>query len=306
MEYKIAHIINPVKMDNPASDLLATQVVVFESMLRAKAEFSQAQNLRLLTVQYPEDHAIIPQGFEILPDLKRSAKDIPELKANKKLPFIADILAAAYQHADADYYIFTNVDIVLMPFFYEWVLQTINKDATADAFVINRRRISKKFLNGFDLAQLYAEVGKSHPGFDCFVFKKTLVPKLILDNICVGIPFLEASLMYNLIAHSQHLQLFSDKHLTLHIGMEVMPKRNQQLYWHNRNTFFKKIYPQLKPNLKFKNLPYSLLPLWKRWLYWGLNPALFTLINIELEAKGWKEKLRLFKDEIRFDILQKD
>lgn len=304
MEYKIAHIINPVKTENPHSDLLATQPLVFESMLRAKAEFSKSQLLSLLTIQYSEDHSIIPTGFQILPDLERSIADESQLGVNKKLPFILDILQAAYHHSDADYIVYTNVDIIVMPFFYDWIYQNIQLGK--DAFVINRRRISKHFLNKHSLNQIYAEIGKSHPGFDCFVFKKSLIPKMIFDKICIGIPFLEACMIYNLIAHSQDFQLFSDKHLTLHIGMEVMPKRNKILYWHNRNTFFKKVLPHLKPHLKSKNLPYALLPLWKRWLYWGLNPALFTLVNIELDAKGWKEKLRLLKDEIRFAILQKE
>jgi hypothetical protein len=196
------------------------------------------------------------------------------------------------------------MDILVMPFFYDAIFQFIKQGY--DAFVINRRRISKKFMNGFTLEEIYAEVGKSHPGFDCFVWKRSLFPSFILQDVCIGIPFVEASLLYNMVAFSNRFRLFPDKHLTIHIGMEVMPQRDNEYYTHNKNEFQQKILPRLKPFLKAKNLPYSELPFYQRFIKWGLNPAVFIFLNTELEAKGWIDKLRLLKDEIRFGWLQKD
>src|SRR5690606_1323553 len=197
--------------------------------------------------------------------------DIKDFERPKKLPLISDILEKAHEISDADYIIYTNADIILLPYFYDAVFEYIADGY--DAFAINRRRISKKFLNTQNLNLVFAETGKSHPGFDCFVFKRSLIPKFILENICIGIPFLEATLLYNLVAFSENFKLFDDKHLTIHIGMDVMPKRDPEYYLYNRKEFFLKILPQLKELLKAENMPYAMLPLCKRMMKTGLNPA---------------------------------
>lgn len=278
--------------------------MVFESMKNAVDKSKYGANIQLATTQYEEDRAIIPEYFSVLPNLSSSILDIKPFDKPKKFPLINDILQSAYNNTSSEYIIFTNVDIVVMPFFYDSVFEIIEKEY--DAFAINRRRISKQFMHSKSLNEVYAEVGKSHPGFDCFVFKRDLIPHFILKNICVGIPFLEASLLYNLVAHSNNFKLFYDKHLTIHIGMDIMPKRDAQYYWHNRHEFFKEILPAIKPKLKAENLPYSELPFFKRMLNYTLNPAVFTMLNSELEAKSFWDKMRLLKDEIRFSWLQKN
>lgn len=277
---------------------------MFESMKVAKENSPYKNAIRLVTTQFEEDKSIIPKHFEILPNLEKSVIDTHKFSTERKLPLIADILNIAYNHSNSEYIIYTNSDIILMPYFYDMVMEYIAEGY--DAFAINRRRISKQFFNTKNLNAIYAEVGKSHPGFDCFVFKRTIIPKMNFANICVGIPFLEASILYNLIAYSTNFKLFYDKHLTKHIGMEVMPAHNKEYYWHNRDEFFKKILPQLKPHIKAENLPYAELPFYKRMLNYMLNPAVFTLINSELEARNFLDKIRLLKDEIRFSLLQKD
>ena len=277
---------------------------MLESVKIAQEQSKHSSKINLVTTQFEEDKVIIPAYFKVLPNLERSVLDVRSFSKPRKLPFIGDILKVAYENSDSEYIIYTNTDIILMPFFYDVVFEII---ATGhDAFAINRRRISKKYFEAASLASIFAEMGKSHPGFDCFVFKRDLIPHFVFENICVGVPFIEASFIYNLNAFSNNFKLFYDKHLTVHIGMEVMPKQNPEYYWHNRNEFFKKVLPQIKPRLKANNLPYAELPLLKRMFNYGLNPALFTLLNTELEAKGFIDKLRLLKDEIRFSWLQKD
>jgi hypothetical protein len=299
----IAHIINPYKAAKD-TDAYRTQQLVFESMHKSKSYSAHQNNVSLYTTQFKEDEEIIPEGFLKLKNLDASVSDIKGFSAPKKYPLIKDILQTLYNNSEADYFVYTNMDIILMPFFYDAIFEIINEGY--DAFAINRRRISKKFLYGFSLQKIFAEVGKSHPGFDCFVFKRELLLKFILGNISVGIPFIEASLLYNLIAFSEKFKLYPDKHLTVHIGMEVMPKRDNEYFTHNKNEFQQNILPQLKPFLKAKRLPYAELPLVERLIKWGLNPAVFIYLNTELEAKGFLEKLRLLKDEIRFTWLQKD
>lgn len=297
----LAHIINPYKA-TPNTEHDYTQPKVFDSIIAAAK--NTTSQVSLYSVQYSEDVEVVPSAFNILPNLNRSIADIHKFAKPRKFPLIHDILKAAYTHTEAEYIIYTNTDILLMPFFYNAVQTYIQQGH--DAFAINRRRISKTFLQEKNLNNIYAEIGKSHPGFDCFVFKKSLFEKFVLGNICVGVPFLEATLLYNLIAFSKNFKVFTDKHLTIHIGMEVMPKRDSEYHQYNKQEFFKQILPQLKPNIKVENLPYHELSITERLFKWGLNPAVFTFVNTELEAKNTLEKLRLIKDEIRFKWLQKD
>jgi len=299
----VAHIINPYPAAE-GTDAHRTQQLVMESMLKAKSHSAHQNHIALCTVQLAADHAWVPAGFEQLKAIQRSVADLKSFSTAKKYPLIADILQTLHDNSDANYFIYTNMDIIVMPFFYDAIFEIIEEGY--DAFAINRRRISKKFLHGYSLHEIYAEVGKSHPGFDCFVFKRELFEKFVLNHICVGIPFIEASLLYNLIAFSNKFKLYPDKHLTVHIGMDVMPARDNEYFMHNKTGFQQTILPQLKPYLKAKNLPYAELPFYERLIKWGLNPAVFIYLNTELEAKSFLEKLRLLKDEIRFDWLQKD
>lgn len=297
------HIINPVCVSE-SSDLFYAQPITFESMKRAQS-FCQAEaNISLVTTQYEEDLPIIPGFFQQLSNLERSVLDVnPELK-KKKLPLIKDILQKAVAECpQADYIIYTNVDIGLMPHFYDYVIKNIHMGH--DAIVINRRRIPNHYVQIEDLPFIYSNLGRSHPGFDCFVIKKSLIKQFILEDICIGISFVEASLVHNIFSFAQNPLFVPDGHLTFHIGMDVLVPRNNDFYRHNRTTFFKKIYPQLQPHFDLKKFPYGNVKWPKRAINWMLNPALFTRNYLNLEGKSLKQKVKTYLDEIRWRILQK-
>ncbi len=299
---RITHIINPVKV-NESSDLYKSQSITFASILAAKKYVKGSFDVTLCTTQFQEDKEIIPPDFLMLSDLTRSVLDINLKLKNRKLPLIADILQKSNEIKEFDYLIYTNSDIALMPYFYEVVHQYVLNGH--DAIVINRRRLSKNYANEISLELMYADLGKSHPGFDCFIIKKELLQKLILGDICVGIPFIEVALLHNLFSFAKNPLFVPDAHLTFHIGMDVMPSRNKDFYWHNRNEFFDKIEPQLKPHVNIKKFPYAALPFYQRALKWALNPSLFTKNYLELESKNLAQKLKFILDEIRWRILQK-
>lgn len=296
---KLAHIINPVKVVE-THELDYLQPITFESMRVAKENAANKVEVELLTAQYEEDLPIIPGYFKNTADLNRSVLDIGQFSKTKKLPLIQDIISKAYEYSNAEYLIFTNVDIILMPHFYEVVARYINEGH--DALIINRRRIPPKFKRVEDLPLIYAESGQSHPGFDCFVFKRELYENFLLEGICVGVPFSGVSMAHNLFAFADDCLLLDQHHLTLHIGMEVMPTRDKEYYWHNRRAF-NKILKQLKPHLKVKKMPYSELPIPQRWFKWALNPSTFTALNLELEGRGFIEKMRFLANEMRFKLL---
>lgn len=316
---KIAHIINPVKV-NENSDLFYAQPITFESMLQAKAYCQISKNVQLFTIQYEEDREIILKGFIVLPNLTRSVLDINSNLKKRKLPLIKDILSALATNTDADYYIYTNADIGLLPNFYDKIIEEINNGF--DAIIINRRRIKAKYFEVSDLENIYKDKGKSHPGFDCFVFHKSLLQKFVLDEICVGIPFLGVSLAYNIFTFAKKPLYIPDKYLTFHIGTDVLPKRNNEFYIHNFNSFFFKIKPNLKPFFKLEKFPYAGKYLLIQALKWFLNPSLnfrdflemkfpvfFKEKNYTAKIRYNKEdklyKIKSFINEIRWFLLQR-
>jgi hypothetical protein len=298
---KLAHIINPVKVAD-TSRLYVAQPVTFESMKVAQAFAAGKVDAELYSVSYPEDHEIIPAYFKKLPNLERSVLDLGSFTKQKKYPVLIDVLKSLYNASDAEYLVYTNVDISLKPQFYLAVSELLKEGY--DALLINRRGIPTNYKHVDELPMMYAEHGKPHPGFDCFVFKRSLLNKLILENICLGVSFSEVALLHNFIAFAENLKLVDDLHLTFHIGTEVMPPLDPEYYWYNRNEYEKKIYPQLKPYLNISKFPYSELPLHKRMIKWALNPSFRTQQVAELEGMGFLRRLKYRIDEVRFSLLE--
>ena len=271
---KLVHLVNPVKVAKN-HELFTAQPITFASMLNAKDYFINSETeLVQATTQFEEDLEIIPSEFTKLSNLTRSIGEVNTKLNSKKLPLLNDILQKSSEIENADYVIFTNVDIGLMPHFYSTILYWINKGH--DSIIINKRRLSGSYNSISQLPEIFSDLGKSHPGFDCFVFKAELVPQFILDEICVGIPFSGVSLLHNVAAFAKNTKYLLEEHLTFHIGMNVL-KFNKDLYYqHNKKVFFKKIEPALKPKLELKNLPYSDKSRFKRAISWALNPSIFT------------------------------
>lgn len=297
------------------------QPITFQSMLNAKNNAVNSANIELYTTQYEEDREIIPNGFEILPNLKRSVLDVNTKLNKRKLPLIKDILASLTAASDAEYFIYTNADIGLMPNFYTHIINCI-ETKKCDAIIINRRRLKTIYSSPKQLEELYKDKGKSHPGFDCFVIKRELAQKFILDEICVGIPFLGVSLAYNVFSLAEKPVYIFDKHLTFHIGMDVLPERDNEFYKHNFNSFFHKIKPRLKTHFKLKNFPYANKN-WPTQLFkFGLNPSLNTRDFLEMKfpnifkktqkkpiikyvSKDQFFKIKSLLNEFRWNLLEK-
>ncbi len=272
-------------------------------MFNAKKNASENCKIDLYTTQYEEDKEIIPNYFNILPNLERSILDVNTTFKNRKLPLISDIIKYLHKNSDAEYFIYTNADIGLMPYFYNYIAQKI--EAGHDAIVVNRRRLLAEYTKVEELPLIYADLGASHPGFDCFVFKRELVEKFVLADICVGISFIGVALMHNVFSFAEKPLFVPDAHLTFHIGTDVLVPRKNAFYQHNKNEFFNKVYPQLKPHISISKFPYAALPLHKRALKWMLNPSLFTKTYIELEGKSFYQKCKTRLDGMRWRILQK-
>ena len=297
--FRIAHIVNPLTPPSN-SDLHVAQPITLESMIIARDFASSKVEVELLSTQFEEDTKVIPKEFTQTPNLERSVLNLGDFEKSKKLPLIKDILDRAVEISDAEYLIYTNIDITLVPHFYQAVASFIEKGH--DAFMINRRRIPATYSTKEELPLIWSEIGKPHPGFDCFVFSRELYPKFELGNICIGVPFIEATIAHNLYAFAVNFKLFDELHLTTHIGMRVMNRYDDYYYWHNRNEF-NEILGKIKPHLKAGALPYSKEGFIKRTIKRGLNPSVFTKLALELETKGFSDKAKYLLNEIRFTLL---
>jgi len=299
---KIAHIINPYIADK-GTEAFDIQAMTFESM-RIAQDFAKTDvKVELVTAQFPEDHSIIPDYFTQLPDLEQSILDVKKFDLKKKLPLIKDILDLLYKSTDAEYLVYTNVDIVLMPQFYSAVNRYL--DLNHDALIINRRRVPKKYNSIEDISLLFSDLGRPHPGFDTFVFHRDIYSKFMMGNICVGINFIGVTLAHNIFCFSKNYKLILNDHLTTHIGLEVMPSREGQYLDHNKSEF-NKLMKEFRNHLTPDKLPYSQLPFYKKIFKWGLNPSTFILTDLDIEIKGWFKKFKFLLNELRFKWLSKD
>ena len=211
-----AHIVNPVIVPE-SSDLFLAQPVTFETMRRARATARNVADVVLLSAQFPEDRPLVPNDFVATPDLERSALDLGKFKIPRKLPVLKDILDRLYEHTPhADFLIYTNVDIALMPHFYTAVERYI--DQGLDALVINRRTISSAHQGIDALPLMYAQVGKPHSGYDCFVFRRDLYPQCELGDVFIGAPHVGNVLRINLFCNADGYKRFKNLHLTFHLG----------------------------------------------------------------------------------------
>lgn len=212
---QIAHIINPVIVDE-SSDLFFAQPITFETMKRAKEFAKEHVGVTLFSAQYPKDRSFVPEGLQVTPDLDRSVLDLGTFNKPRKLPLLKDILDRLYEESGADFLVYSNADIALMPYFYVSVNSII--DEGYDAFVINRRTISKRYNNVNQVYLMFAQAGEQHPGYDCFVFKRSLYPSFRLGSACIGANWIGRVLITNLICHSVKFRVFGDLHLTFHVG----------------------------------------------------------------------------------------
>ncbi len=298
----IAHIINPFKA--PAdSPFVKAQEVTLESMRVAKGFAAGKVEVELIATTFPEDAAVVPADFKGCNQLTDSVLQHGHFSRQRKLPLIREILANALGCSSAPYMVYTNMDIALMPQFYVAVDALLKQGH--DALLINRRGIATDYNGVEDLPLMYSDYGKPHPGFDCFVLKRSLVQQLLLENICIGVPFLEVCLVHNMIAYAEKLKLVDDLHLTFHLGMEVMPPVDEDYYRFNREEYERKIYPKLKPLLEIGKFPYATLPFYKRMMKWALNPVFRTHQVSEMEGKNFLRRMKFKLDGLRFSLMDK-
>lgn len=213
---KFAHIVNPVIVPN-GSDLYRAQPITFETMKTAK-EFADIKGIEVeqYGACFQEDQPLIPNHMRQTQLLDRSILDYGEFSKQKKLPMLQDILQRVYEESDAEYIIYTNVDIALMPHFYLTAEKIMNEGY--DVVNIFRRTLDDHYHGIDEIPDMYADLGGDHPGTDCFIIKRDLIPKLDLQNVVIGAQFVAFSLRVNLHLFANKIKEFNRLHMTFHIG----------------------------------------------------------------------------------------
>ncbi len=230
---RLAHIVRLVG-DSPAArerHLHVAQPITFETMRRAKERSNHSKDISLWAVRHIEETTPIPQAFSEAPPLKNYARDfVPDLARiapSSRLARIVDVLSSLQQASDADYLIYTNVDIGLQPQFYDAVYSYIRSGC--DALCINRLDLPKA-VDGVpllveDLDRILALPGQRHPGIDCFVFHRSLLPLLNLGNVFLGAMPVGLVAMSQLRQHASRFRWIKNRRLTFHLGNDAVWQR---------------------------------------------------------------------------------
>lgn len=232
--YRFAHILNPVSKP-PDHELSIAQRLTYRSIDAARKSYKQGsrRDVQVICAGYEEDYAVFPSfaGKAVL--LSRSLRDLTGAADAPKFPVVADILGACAEVVDAEYLIFTNVDIALMPFFYEVVDKLL--DGGLESMTINRRCIDASSNELDDLQLLYSNAGKSHVGHDCFVFRKSHLSRIDLGNLCIGLPGFDTVLKLILKYRCTKYADLRDRHLTFHLGDDMNWGSTRMQRWREWN-----------------------------------------------------------------------
>jgi len=217
-EHRLAHIINTYRTP-PDSREAQIHRATYATMQTACDFTGMKGAVEFVSVQFPEDRDVAPDFFYQAGDLQRSVLDLRTFTVPRKLPLVFDLLHHGIEAIqNAEYIIFTNTDINLMPYFYDCIVNIL--DCGFDVIVVNRREIPHYSTKPDLTAIMYADYGVIHEGFDCFVFPVEMFREFVSNQACVGAGLVMRGLLYNLVAHAKKMLMLRDCHLTFHLGQD--------------------------------------------------------------------------------------
>lgn len=263
---KIAHLINITEINESknASYLHIAQPMTMKSMIIAQKIAKSVVNVDLIAVKHKDEKVSVPSEFEWAPDFNKYAWEHIEILKNviphKPLPLLNDIIVSFYNASDAEYFIYTNLDIGLYPHFYLNVRDIIKQGY--DAFCINRRDLPKEYKGVlFDESKIELIPfidGIRHIGIDCFVFKREIIPLLDFGKVYIGYPPVGQVLKTQIEVNSKKFMWIKDERLTFHLGSDRAWRNGGSYSRENMiqakglyiNCFNKSPYKRLKDKVK--------------------------------------------------------
>jgi len=220
---RLAHVINI--FGAPAdSEARRIQDITLESLKRAKEAAGERIEVELLSAQFTEDRSFVPSHLMATADLDRSVQDVLECDDKRRLPFIHDIVQRAWASSDAEFLIYSNMDIGVYPTFYRFIANAVRDGI--DALAINRAQIPR-FSHGRDLLMeceldhfLTIRNRVPHHGIDCVMFRRDTFPAWKPADICIGYPPIGQYLLENAESNAKRFVWFRDVFQTFHIGID--------------------------------------------------------------------------------------
>jgi len=217
-----AHIVNPLVVRNPRSDLAYAQPITLESMRRAALSARAAGiGVRQFAATYPEDDAVVPDWLARTPHLEASLLDhvsVEPGEKGRKLPRLRDLLDRLHDAAgDAEFMIYSNIDIGLQPDFYVELARSIRENGW-DALSAMRHTVSDVHRSVRDLDLIHDLPGFPQGGYSCMAFRRSAYPKYVLGDVCIGLQPVSVLLMLNMMINARSFGQIRKRRLCFHLG----------------------------------------------------------------------------------------
>ena len=233
---RIAHVVNPVFERKNAAALDEITMITLASMAAAR-DFTHMHSGGLVEVElwlcnFHDEPKPAIEGFRYTRSLNRSVIDLAKAanmelvltKSNptpRRLPVANDILEAIHESSKADFVIYTNTDIGVMPYFYSFAGAWFA--GGLDSMFVNRVPVPVEGRKYPTLPSIWDEVLKhpqNHGGWDCFGWNRKLFDRFRwrMEVAVVGAPPIGSKLKNAIMCYARFFFPVVGKHLTFHLG----------------------------------------------------------------------------------------
>ncbi|HTL82855.1 MAG TPA: hypothetical protein VL651_14175 [Bacteroidia bacterium] len=279
---RFVHIVNPFD-PGPSEKEKRLQKLTFDALFNAAKTAEGIDEVKICAAYFKEDETAFPIEIIRVKQLERSLSDVSGIAMKKKLPLMADILDGLKKFPEADYYIYTNMDIIPAPQFYSAIAQIL-KVEKHQALIINRRRVEESLLDSPE--KIFTQDGLPHPGYDCFVFHRSLLDQLEFGNAAVGVPGIGFLFAHNLFLRTDSCAVLTDKHLTYHLGMEIVKPWTEKSVVEYQYDIIRNFLKKHRNEFTVKNFPGYTLPFFKRHYRWLMSPLFSYPMMFRLDMRG--------------------
>jgi hypothetical protein len=234
------------------------QNVAVESWIHLKSKFPDV--LELYNIQFKDEENTFTDHYEGVKTeflLENSSKTF-EPKSIKKLPVISELIFKAFNSIKADYVLYTNSDVILLPRLIEYII-----NETPDCMAGPRLDIQS--VNSFQevLDEKVVPVRNEIAGFDVFSFekkwfekhKKHFISKFVIGKPLFDVDFAGLMVLFGNkyhIANSYPMMALHIHHGTDAVTMDC-PEKTLNEKTHEDNWLFK-----IANNVMFYNLQHNL------------------------------------------------
>lgn len=234
------------------------QNVAVESLVHLKNLFPE--NLELINLQFKDESDSFSDYYSGLRtefELTVSSKTY-EPKSYKKLPVISEMIVKGFSLSQADYIVYVNSDVILLPRLIEYILRE-KPDCMAGP------RLDIQNIDSFQdvLDEKVVPIRNEIAGYDFFVFEKNWFrqyKKYFISKFVIGKPLFDvdyAGLMV-LFGKKYHIaNSYPMMALHIHHGIDSVttecPEKDLNVNTHESNDLFK-----IANNVMFFNLQHNL------------------------------------------------